>query len=145
MDYYESTIRHRLKKGVGLREWEWTCGEPSNESTQGDNSEIVTSHCPETYEARVKQFTYTRGEDPIFRGRRMKLGRGRTIIQSKPEFSEEVSQEDQRYVPEQTETFITVVSRGYLQCPVQEESQRTVDEDGLDGLEYEYIEPEYAG
>lgn len=146
---YEDTIRHRLREAIGLREWEWSAGEPSSDEPEIDNeaSGLSPSSSPaaqaDTYQSRVKHFTYTRGEDPIFRGRRMRLGRGPFIVRMKGDFSDEVSKEDRNYVPEK-EQLINVTLKGFLEVEMQSEAEaepeQTVTENGL---EYEYIEPEY--
>lgn len=117
----------RLLKRVGLREWEWTCGEPTHSDTTSDSitgedssdnsapesssrklrprsgcsTNTKTQHStppPQTYAQRVENFTYTYGDDPLFRGRKMNFTSRRELIALKGDYSNEISPEDKAYV-----------------------------------------------
>ncbi|KAK5941716.1 hypothetical protein PMZ80_005666 [Knufia obscura] len=139
----EDLVLLRVSKGVGLREWEWSCGEPfddddEDESAVDDGEEGVNEveegsegafkgnrdeskssteqRRPSTYAKRRQAFTYTHGDDPIFRGRRIVLGCGRQrgLVALKGDWSDKVSEEDQRYVPDIKDLPNSINARAFL-------------------------------
>lgn len=97
----EEVLLRRITKSVGLREWEWSVGEPIDsdaDSAIDDESESESES--ETYAKRQATFTYTYGDDPVFRGRRIVLGRRRGLRYVPGDSSNVVSYEDQMYVPD---------------------------------------------
>jgi len=101
----EEVLLRRIAKSVGLREWEWSVGEPFDTnagSAVDDERERESESELETYAKRQAAFTYTYGDDPIFRGRRIVLGGGRRrgLCYVPGDFSNLVSYEDETYVPD---------------------------------------------
>jgi len=103
--HFENVLLQRITRKTGLREWEWSAGEPfdadvTDESAIDDDEENEVG--TETYARRRAAFTYTYGDDPIYCGRKIVLGRGRCrgFIARAGEWAKEVSCEDQVYVPE---------------------------------------------
>lgn len=116
LETWEWVAMLRLKKQTGLREWSWAMGEPEESSQIADDEDcrdktsiadesreeaITISHKPLTYAERVKTFTYTRGDDPMWKGDHYYLRRSNDsyIIRREGDFSNEVSKEDQDFVP----------------------------------------------
>lgn len=95
----EEVLLRRTAKSVGLREWEWSLGEPFD---SGADSAVDDETESESCAQRRAAFTYTHGDVPIFRGRRIVLGRGqrRGLCYVPGDFSDLVSYEDEVYVPD---------------------------------------------
>lgn len=108
----------RMLKHVGLREWEWSCGEPFYDDTgadadDGDFKEAIESDTSEedkdlvkmSYRKRVEAFTYTRADDPICKSRKIEVcvPRQNIVIWSEPDYGDEVDEPE--YVPPSVEKF----------------------------------------
>lgn len=107
----------RMLKHVGLREWEWSCGEPfyddADVSADGDSKEVTESVSSDedpdllklSYRKRVEAFTYTRADDPICKSRKIEVcvPRQNIVIWSEPDYGDEVDEPE--YVPPSEEKF----------------------------------------
>lgn len=119
-DHWKMIAGLRLMKKKGLREWEWTFGEPEETEEvvrpkanmadpnpdklttrkSEDQRTINSESCqPLTYAERVRTFTYTLGDDPMWKGNRYYIVRGRLIGGRDGDFAGLMSMEDQEYVP----------------------------------------------
>jgi hypothetical protein len=102
----------RLKQAHGLREWKWTFGEPEEgndpelEQSASGMAEDTAVNSNEgkgqqtlSYASRMKTFTYTRGDDPMWKGKRYYYLRGKGLRVERGDFPNEMSQEDEDYIP----------------------------------------------
>lgn len=104
----EEVLLQRIAKAVGLREWEWSVGEPFEPAAvDDDQTDPEPETKPTSYAKRRAAFTYTYGDDPVFRGRKVVLGRGRRrgLCYVPGDFAGLVSCEDEAYVPDSEDVF----------------------------------------
>lgn len=103
----EEILLQRIAKSVGLREWEWSVGEPFDPAAVDDETDSAPETNPTSYAKRRAAFTYTYGDDPVFRGRKVVLGRGRRrgLCYVPGDFCGLVSREDEAYMPDREDVF----------------------------------------
>jgi len=105
-----ATMFYRVVKRMGLREWEWSFGEPREGGSAGLSDGLLRMGCgrggegaigvkdgrevEESYAERRAKFTYTRGDDPVFKGRKIVLSRRRELMVVRENLSSEVDDED---------------------------------------------------
>lgn len=103
------TMVHRVMKKMGLRQWEWSFGEPREGGSAAWNGGLLGTVCDrgregvidgrggrESYAERRAKFTYTRGDDPVFKGRKFVLSRRKELMVVREDLADEV--DDEEYV-----------------------------------------------